>query len=45
MFERYQTIHLHLQGMTMKQIAGIIKRSEKTVSSIFAPIKIMASMG
>jgi transposase len=31
MFERYQTIHLHLQGMTTKQIAGIIQRNEKTV--------------
>lgn len=32
MFERYQTIHLHFQGKTIKDIAGIIRRSEKTVS-------------
>lgn len=33
MFERYQTIHLHLTGSRVKQIAHIIGRCEDTVSA------------
>lgn len=33
MFERYQTLYLHLQGTSAKQIASIINRSASTVRS------------
>lgn len=32
MFERYQAVYLYLQGKTMKEIAEILRRNEKTVS-------------
>ncbi len=33
MFERYQTIYLHLRGMRVKQIMEITRRTEPTVRS------------
>ncbi|WP_257985127.1 IS630 family transposase [Bacillus sp. T33-2] len=33
MYERYQAIRLHLMGNTPKQIAAILKRTDKTVST------------
>ncbi|PLR78634.1 hypothetical protein CU633_04320 [Bacillus sp. V3-13] len=39
MYERCQAIRLHLMGNTPHQIATILKRTHKTISTYIRPIK------
>lgn len=39
MYERYQTIRLHLMGNTIKQIATILNRSDKTIGTYIRSYK------
>nr|WP_295975052.1 helix-turn-helix domain-containing protein [uncultured Bacillus sp.] len=39
MYERYQTVRLHLMGNSIKQISTILNRTKKTIGTYIRPYK------